>query len=63
MAGLKVDVRIGESIKINGPATITLMEKSGKIARLEVRAAKSVTIEHIKETASRLARSGLTVVV
>jgi len=43
-----IDLKTDESISVNGPARITLMEKSGQRARLRVSAEQSVQIEHIK---------------
>jgi len=61
MSNLKVDLRVGESISLGGLATITLLEKSGKIARLDVKADESVKIRHVKTEASQLAAGGITV--
>ncbi|AAQ54987.1 CsrA-like regulator protein [Burkholderia phage Bcep22] len=41
---LNIELRVGESVKI-GDATITLADKSGKIARLSIDAPKSVPID------------------
>ena len=43
---LKLELRVGESLKI-GDAIITLEEKSGKVARLAIEAAKSVPIHRV----------------
>jgi sRNA-binding carbon storage regulator CsrA len=58
---LKIDLKVGESVSLGGLATITLMDKSGKLARLDIKAAESVKISHIKAGASQLAREGITV--
>lgn len=56
---LKLDLRIGESVKI-GDAVITLEDKSGKIARLAIVADKSVPIQRVQQTmASHLAKNGI----
>jgi len=41
---LKIDLRVGESISIGDYATITLEDKSGKIARLSIQADKSIPV-------------------
>ncbi|WP_373078586.1 carbon storage regulator [Zhongshania sp.] len=58
---LKLDVRPGESIAVGDVAVITLEKKSGKAARLSVRANKSVKIERIKRPglAQYVAKNGL----
>lgn len=42
---LSLDVRVGESVSISGPASIRLESKSGTSARLSVMADESVRIE------------------
>ena len=62
MSSLKLDVRVGESVSFeSGRITVTLMDKSGKLARLDIKANEDVKIEHIKAKASSLARNGITV--
>ena len=56
-----IDLRVGETIKVGDVAAITLIEKSGKLARLSIVADSRVKIDHVKVSASRLARMGLTV--
>ncbi len=57
---LFIDLRVGESVLIDkGRVSITLREKSGQRARLEIYADKSVRIEKIKAT-SNFATNGLT---
>jgi sRNA-binding carbon storage regulator CsrA len=46
---LKIEIRVGESVKI-GDATVTLEDKSGKIARLSIDAPKSVPIQRMQQT-------------
>lgn len=47
---LLIDVKVGESVSIDeGRVKVTLKEKSGQRARLEVAADKSVKIEHQKQ--------------
>jgi sRNA-binding carbon storage regulator CsrA len=58
---LKIDLKVGESIKIGDLASITMVEKSGQLARLDIKADQSVKIEHVRINASSVARAGLTV--
>jgi sRNA-binding carbon storage regulator CsrA len=56
---LKMEIRVGESIKI-GDAIITLEDKSGKVARLSIKASPSVSIVHIgKTSAAHFAKQGI----
>lgn len=56
---LKIDLKPGQSVAI-GNATITLEEKSGKVARLVINADKSVPIQRIQAaTPATIAASGL----
>lgn len=56
---LKLELRVGESVKI-GDAVVTLEDKSGKIARLAIKADKSVPIQRVQATtAAHLAKNGL----
>lgn len=61
MTSLKIDLKVGESVTLGGLAVITLMDKSGKLARLDIKADEAVKIRHIKTEASQLARGGITV--
>lgn len=55
---LKLDLRIGESIKIGDHAVITLEEKSGQRARLAIEADKSVPVSRVqKQTPASIAAS------
>lgn len=42
---LKLDIKPGESVRIGDVAVITLEEKSGQVARLSIKADKSVPIK------------------
>ena len=53
---LKLELRVGESVKI-GLATVTLEDKSGKIARLAIQADKSVPIQRVQGTVASLSES------
>lgn len=58
---LKIDLRVGESVRFNdGQISITLLEKSGQRARLDIVADPSVTIEQPKARAAEVVRAGLT---
>jgi len=39
-----VDVRVGETLKVSGPASIELLHKSGQLARLRITAALDVVV-------------------
>lgn len=55
---LKIDLRVGESIKIGEYATITLEDKSGKIARLSIQADKSIPVSRAqRQSPAQLAAS------
>lgn len=45
MSSRSIDLKVGESMKV-GSATITLVEKSGKLARLRIVAPDDVPIKH-----------------
>jgi sRNA-binding carbon storage regulator CsrA len=46
MSSLKYDMRVGDTIKLDGgKIKITLLDKSGQRARLDINAENSVTIE------------------
>lgn len=63
MTNLKVDLRVGETLKFNdGQIVVTLLEKSGQRARLDVRAEQDVKITTPRtRQAADVAKSGLTV--
>jgi len=47
---LLIDVKVGESVSIDeGKVIMTLLEKSGQRARMELVADKSIKIRHIKQ--------------
>lgn len=59
---LKVDVRVGESVSLNGTgkATIRLVAKSGQLARLEIDADESVKITPpMRKSARQVIRDGM----
>ncbi len=56
---LKIDLRVGESVKI-GDTVITLEDKSGRIARLAIKAPQSVPITRVQQaTMASVAKGGL----
>ena len=56
---LKIDLRVGESVKI-GDTVITLEDKSGRIARLSIKAPQSVPITRVQQaTMASVAKGGL----
>lgn len=56
---LKLELRVGESVKI-GDAMVTLEDKSGKIARLSIKADKSVPIQRVQPTSmAQIVKSGI----
>jgi sRNA-binding carbon storage regulator CsrA len=56
---LAIELRVGESVKI-GDATVTLIDKSGKVARLSIEAAKTVPIQRIQSTSmAQIVKSGI----
>ncbi len=56
---LKIEIRVGESVKI-GDATVTLEDKSGKIARLSIDAPKSVPIQRMPQTSmAQIVKNGI----
>jgi hypothetical protein len=58
---LKIDLRVGETVSFDsGRISITLLEKSGQRARLDIEADPSVRIDQPKQRASEAARNGLT---
>lgn len=58
---LKLDIKPGESVKIGDYATITLESKSGNVARIAIKADKSVPITRSGQAtpAQIAARGGL----
>ncbi len=60
MATLRIDLKTGESVSIGTLAVVTLEEKSGKIARLSIKADRSVPVVRQQHSAASLiAESGL----
>ena len=60
---LKIDLKPGESIAIGPHAVITFEEKSGKVARLAIRADRSISVDRVpkQQTSAQLAaRFGIT---
>lgn len=56
---LKLDIKVGESIAIGNHAVITLEDKSGKIARIAIKADKSVPITRLaRPSAAQIAAEG-----
>lgn len=56
---LKIELRPGESVSIGGIAVVTLEEKSGKVARLAIKADKSVKVDRVsRPTAAQFAAEG-----
>lgn len=47
MPTLHVDLKVGETVRVSGPATFTLEEKSGQRARLNIQADANVRIERV----------------
>jgi len=45
--GMKVDIRVGETVRFSGEgsASVSLVAKSGQVARLEINADDTVKIE------------------
>lgn len=54
---MKVDLQVGETLRMQGvggqPIFVTLLKKSGQLARLEVSAPKDVKIERPNVSKSR----------
>lgn len=58
---LKIDLRVGETMRFDdGRISITLLGKSGQLARLDIVADPSVRIDQPKQRAAEAARNGLT---
>lgn len=57
---LVLELKVGESVRI-GDATVTLEEKSGKIARLSIEADKSVPISRVQQPSAmaQIAKNGI----
>lgn len=60
MSKVTWDLKVGETLRVGEVADITLMEKSGKLARLSIEADPKVKIELARENTGRLAAQGLT---
>lgn len=59
---LNLDMKPGDTISIGGIATVTLVEKSGRYAKLAIEADRSVPIKRVQKTtaAEIAAQQGLT---
>lgn len=56
---LVIELRVGEAVRI-GQATVTLEDKSGKVARLSIEASKDVPIQRVSQTTpAQMAKNGL----
>ncbi len=55
-----VDVGTGDSLVLTGPASITVLAKSGRAARLQVTARKEVQITRVESCQSRTSATILT---
>lgn len=56
---LVLDVKVGDSIRI-GDAVVTLVDKSGKVARLSIEASKDVPIKRVQANgAAQFAKNGI----
>jgi hypothetical protein len=62
MQKLKVDVRVGDTVSFDsGRVSLTLLEKSGQRARLEIIAAPDVRIDlPARNSPAQQARNGIT---
>lgn len=49
---LSMNVAIGESLRLSGPAVITLLERSGQRARIAIQAQPDVKVERIAAPAA-----------
>lgn len=57
---LSIELRVGESVSVSGPATVQLVDKSGSRARLTVAVDESVRVERPRRVSSQdHARRGL----
>lgn len=63
MSSLKYDLRVGDSILLdNGRIKLTLLDKSGQRARLDINAEDDVKIETKKQpSAASVVKNGLTI--
>lgn len=63
MTKLKLDLKVGESVKFdNGRIEVSLLEKSGQRARLEIKAVPDVKIDTpAKRQDADVAKQGLTI--
>ena len=60
MSNLRIELKPGESVSIGTYAVVTLEEKSGKIARLSIRADRSVPITRMSgTTTAQIAQGGI----
>lgn len=58
---LKIDLRVGETVRLDdGRITVTLLEKSGQRARLDIVAAPDVRIDQPRQRTAEAAKNGLT---
>lgn len=56
---LKLELRVGDSVRI-GDAVVTLEDKSGRAARLSIKAPESMPIRKIQQTTpAMLAKGGI----
>lgn len=65
MKTLKVDVKVGDTLSFDdGRVSITILEKSGQRARLEIRSAPDVHIDlPMRNSPAQLARGGISIPV
>lgn len=57
---LHIDLQVGQSVSIDdGRVTVTLRDKSGKRARLEFEADRSVSIKKVDSAGTHIAAGGL----
>jgi len=60
LSNLRIELKPGESVSIGTYAVVTLEEKSGKIARLSIRADRSVPINRMSgTTTAQIAQGGI----
>jgi sRNA-binding carbon storage regulator CsrA len=56
---LRINLKVGESVRIGDFAVITLEEKSGKVARLAINADRAVPVTRVQpNTAAQIAATG-----
>lgn len=58
MTTLRIDLRIGESVRIGPHAVVTLEQKSGQMAKLAFEADPSVRITRIGDEAPKIGAAG-----